>query len=235
MKSTNSRKNFLYAILFLVAIFFNSLPLYAQTLQVQASLYNRLGGVFVISAVVDDFTERLVSDPIITANPNIVAAISEINKPGLKFLITEFLCDRSGGPQKYTGKNMKEAHQNLKITEIEWGTSVKILLDALAKQNVPEKEKNELVALISSIKGDIVSAEIKVPTPQVPPLQVPAPLGQAPFPQVAPLPQAAPEVQVVPPPLQAPQPVIPPVQAAPVIEAVPPDIENILPDLAPPE
>lgn len=123
------------------------------------SLYERLGGSFAISAVVDDFVERLLADPIITANKKVMSEMEKVNKAGLKFHITEMVCEEAGGPQKYTGRPMKESHETLGITETEWQAMVKDFLATLKKFNVPEKEQNELIAIVGKSKSDIVKAE----------------------------------------------------------------------------
>lgn len=138
------------------------------------SLYNRLGGIHSVSAVVDDFIDRLLADPAITKNKDVVSALANITKPGLKYLLTEMICETSGGPQKYTGRTMKESHEHLNITEDEWQAMVKDFLSTLIKFKVPEKEQSELLLVVGSTKADIVTA--KKPIAQVaPPLPEPQP------------------------------------------------------------
>ncbi len=67
------------------------------------------------------------------------------------------VCAATGGPQKYTGKDMKESHKNMKITEKEWIHSVKLLKATLDKFSVPVKEQNEVVNIVQSLKADIVT------------------------------------------------------------------------------
>lgn len=123
------------------------------------SLYDRLGGSNEISAIVDDFAERLVVNPVVNGNESVVDALNKINKASLKFHLIEFVCEKTGGPQKYTGRSMKETHKNLNITEAEWAAMVKDFLASLKKFNVPEKEQNELVSIIATTKPDIVTAK----------------------------------------------------------------------------
>ena len=84
------------------------------------SLYERLGGVYAIAAVVDDFVNRIMDDPRINANPAVDEAHHRVSRAGFKYLVTEMVCWASGGPQKYTGKTMYDSHAHLKITEPEW-------------------------------------------------------------------------------------------------------------------
>ena len=84
------------------------------------SLYERLGGVYSIATVVDDFIDRVMTDPRLNANPLVDEAHHRVSPAGFKYLVTEMVCWAAGGPQKYTGRSMKEMHQHLKITATEW-------------------------------------------------------------------------------------------------------------------
>jgi Bacterial-like globin len=75
---------------------------------------------------------------------------------GFKYLVTEMVCWASGGPQQYSGRAMRESHEQLKITEAEWVAFCKDFDDTMAKFGVPDAEKNELFAIVQSTKGDIV-------------------------------------------------------------------------------
>ena len=75
-------------------------------------LYDRLGGVYSIATVVDDFIERLLVNDTLNANPAINQARSRVPKAGLKFHVTALVCAATGGPCRYTGRAMKESHQH---------------------------------------------------------------------------------------------------------------------------
>jgi len=122
----------------------------------QSSLYERLGGAYSIATVVDDFIERLLVDPTLNANPAIRDARTHVPKAGLKFHVTTLVCEVTGGPCKYTGRAMKEAHQNLNITQPQWDAMVADFKTSLAKFKVPQKEQEELIAIVGSTQGDIV-------------------------------------------------------------------------------
>jgi hemoglobin len=77
------------------------------------SLYERLGGVYSIATVTDDFIDRVMTDPRLNANPRVDEAHHRVSPAGFKYLVTEMVCWASGGPQKYTGRPMKEMHQHL--------------------------------------------------------------------------------------------------------------------------
>src|SRR5687768_3533430 len=81
------------------------------------SLYERLGGVYAIAAVVDDFIDRIMGDPRLNANPNVNEAHHRVSRAGFKYLVTEQVCAATGGPQRYTGKSMSDAHAHLDITD----------------------------------------------------------------------------------------------------------------------
>lgn len=122
------------------------------------SLYMRLGGVNAVAAVVDEFVNRLAKDPTIGANPHVVKALSsgKISVAGLKYLVTEQLCEAAGGPQKYSGRTMKESHSGLMITEAEWTAGAKILKETLDSFKVPEKEQQEVIGAVLATKKDII-------------------------------------------------------------------------------
>src|SRR5262245_45407106 len=114
----------------------------------QKSLYDRLGGVQAIAAVVDDFVNRFLEDPVITANPRTVEAMKRVTVPGLKFQLTALVCQVAGGPQKYTGRPMKEVHEDMGITEREWTAMAADFKMTLDKFKVPEPEQRELFAAV---------------------------------------------------------------------------------------
>ena len=120
-------------------------------------LYDRLGGVYSIATVVDDFIERLLVNDTLNANPAINHARSHVPKAGLKFQVTALVCEVTGGPCKYTGRAMKESHQQLNISEGQWQAMVVDFKQTLDKFNVPANEQEELIAIVGSTKKDIVT------------------------------------------------------------------------------
>jgi hemoglobin len=75
-----------------------------------ATLYERLGGVYAVATVIDDFIDRVMKDPRLNANPLADEAHHRVPPAGFKYLATELVCDATGGPQKYTGRSMKDSH-----------------------------------------------------------------------------------------------------------------------------
>lgn len=122
----------------------------------QKTLYDRLGGVYAIATVVDDFIERLLVNDVLNANPKIKEARDRVPKAGLKYRVTELVCQVTGGPQKYSGRSMKDSHVHLNITEKEWDAMAADFKVTLDKFEVPEKEQKELFDIVESTKKDIV-------------------------------------------------------------------------------
>jgi len=145
---------FLYCTL---AAFAAVAPFYAAPPQAfaqqQQSLYHRLGGYDAIAAVTDDAIARFAADPQLK---RFFTGLSTDSQKRLRQHFIDFLCSATGGPCLYLGRDMKTAHTGLGITEDDWTASVKDLTASLDKFKVPEKEKGEVLAAVSSLKGDIV-------------------------------------------------------------------------------
>jgi hemoglobin len=120
------------------------------------SLYERLGGVYSIATVVDDFIDRIMGDSRLNANPKVDEAHHRVSRAGFKYLVTEMVCWAAGGPQKYTGRSMLESHAHLGITEDEWQAFLDDFRACLEKFGVPQAERAELFAIVDSTKKDIV-------------------------------------------------------------------------------
>ena len=119
----------------------------------QKSLYERVGGYDALAAVVDDFVGRLVADK---QFEKFFAGHSIDSKKRIRQHILDQFCAATGGPCVYTGRDMKTTHAGLGITEADWNAAAKHLTESLDKFKVPEKEKNELLAFVTSLKKDIV-------------------------------------------------------------------------------
>jgi hemoglobin len=120
------------------------------------SLYERLGGIYSIACVVDDFIDRIMTDARLNANPAVSEAHHRVPPPGFKYLVTEMVGWAAGGPQKYTGRSMRDSHQHLNITPIEWEAFMDDFQQTLDKFSVPAAEQEELKAIVNSTYGDIV-------------------------------------------------------------------------------
>ena len=133
----------------------------------EQSLYERLGGVFAIAAVVDHFSDAVVQNPIVgqkSENP----ALREWHTqnlgrlPGLKFMRTLWLCNVSGGPFEYTPTvpgstvlGLEEAHRKLHISPDEFDEVAAELGRTLDAVGVPEQEKGEVLAAFAAHKDEV--------------------------------------------------------------------------------
>lgn len=123
------------------------------------TLYARLGGKKAIEAVVDDFVDRLADDPKVNVTRQGTANTWEATPAHvrqIKKMITLQICDVTGGPQKYTGRDMRTAHRGMQITETEFDLSARRLRDSLEKFNVPKQEQDELINIVASTRPEIV-------------------------------------------------------------------------------
>ena len=122
------------------------------------SLYERLGGVYAIAVVVDDFIDRVMTDGRLNANPRVDEAHHRVSPQGFKYYVTEMLCWAAGGPQTYSGRSMVDSHRHLGITADEWAAFMDDLGQTLTRFNVPAQERGEVVAIVESTRSDIVTA-----------------------------------------------------------------------------
>ncbi len=131
----------------------------SETSSAEPTLYERLGGVYAIAAVVDDLIDRVMDDPRLNANPKVDEAHHRVSRAGFKYLVTEQVCWAAGGPQQYSGRSMHDSHAHLDITEAEWQAFLDDLQQTLDKFQVPAAEQRELKAIVESTKADIVLAK----------------------------------------------------------------------------
>jgi len=121
----------------------------------EKSLYERLGGKKAIVAVVDEFVGRVAADNRINgffketaSDPNRLATF--------KGKLVDQICQASGGPCKYSGKDMKSAHQGMGISEADFNALVEDLVGALDKFKVAPEDKQTLLGVLGPMKKDIV-------------------------------------------------------------------------------
>ena len=110
----------------------------------EPTLYERLGGIFAIAAVIDNFSDRLIKNPkIVNANPELHEWHTETYKtrlPGLKWGRTWWVAMKAGGPFLYTGREMRDAHFDLQISPEVFDEVTQELINAMDDFNVPERE-----------------------------------------------------------------------------------------------
>jgi hemoglobin len=133
------------------------------TMQLQESpaLYDRLGGIHNIATVVDDFIDRVMTDPRLNANPRVDEAHHRVSPAGFKYLVTEMVGGATGGPQRYTGRPMGDSHRHLMITDSEWLAFMDDFQQTLDRFEVPQPEQDELKIILESTKEAIVVAPLQ--------------------------------------------------------------------------
>ncbi|MES2960392.1 MAG: group 1 truncated hemoglobin [Pseudomonadota bacterium] len=114
------------------------------------SLYERLGGADRIGAVVDEALDRHA------VNPLLAPRFKGKDLPRLKALGTQFVCMGSGGPQKYEGRDLRAAHTGMNATEQELVAAIDDFVAAMQGQGVGAAEINEVVAIMYSLKGEVL-------------------------------------------------------------------------------
>jgi hemoglobin len=138
----------------------------------QTSLYDRLGGVFAIAAVVDKFSDALIQNPVVgqgSSNPELAEwhTKSLARLPGLKFMRTLWVCNVAGGPFEYTPTRpgstvigLEEAHRELQITPEEFDEVAAVLAQTLDSFQIPAQEKDEVLAAFAAHKGEVTAGSM---------------------------------------------------------------------------
>ena len=116
----------------------------------EESLYVRLGGAEGIAKIVDDVWINH------TTNPKIKQRYAKSDPENVKRLVREFFGAGIGGPETYTGQDMLTAHKGMNINDEEFVAVCDDVLNALTKNKVGQKEKDEVLCILYSMKGDIV-------------------------------------------------------------------------------
>jgi hemoglobin len=127
-----------------------------------ASLYDRLGGIDAITAVVGDFRDRVARDERINGK------FERTDLGRLTKMLIDQVCEATGGPCKYTGRSMKVAHAGMKVTTGEFGALVDDLVATLNHFKVGKGEQDELLGVLGPLMPDIVevdSDEVGTPLP----------------------------------------------------------------------
>jgi hemoglobin len=138
----------------------------------QESLYDRLGGVFAIAAVVDHFSDAIVQNPIVgqrSANPQLREwHTDQLQRlPGLKFMRTLWLCNVAGGPFEYSATHpgstpigLEDAHRRFRITPVEFDEVAAELSRSLDAAGVPATEKDDVLAAFAAHKGEVTEGSL---------------------------------------------------------------------------
>jgi len=138
----------------------------------EKSLYERLGGVFAIAAVVNHFSDAIVTNPIVgqkSKNPQLREWHTKnlARLPGLKFMRTLWVCNISGGPFQYTATRpgatplgLEEAHKSLRISPAEFDEVAAELGRTLDHFKVPPREKAEVLGAFAAHKGEVTAGYV---------------------------------------------------------------------------
>jgi hemoglobin len=118
-----------------------------------ASLYERLGGLDAINGVVDSFVARCGGDDRINGK------FARSDVPRLKKMLVDQVCEATGGPCTYTGRDMRETHAGMAVTAGEFDSLVEDLVATLDEFDVPKPEQDELLGLLGPMRDDIVEVE----------------------------------------------------------------------------
>ena len=124
------------------------------------SLYERLGGMEAIAAVVEDFRDRVAKDDRINQK------FARTDLARLRKMLIDQVCEAAGGPCTYTGRSMKDAHAGMKVTNGEFDALVQDLVATLSHFKVGKTEQDEILGVLGPLKTDIVEvASTQVGTP----------------------------------------------------------------------
>ena len=119
----------------------------------EGTLYERLGGIDAITAVVENFRDRVAGDDRI----NLKFARTDLAR--LRKMLIDQVCEATGGPCRYNGRSMKEAHGGMMVTKGEFSALVDDLVTTLKQFNVPSAEQEELLAILGPLRSDIVEVD----------------------------------------------------------------------------
>ena len=134
-----------------------------------ASLFERLGGLDAITAVVDSFVARCAGDDRINGK------FARTDIPRLKKMLVDQVCEAAGGPCTYIGRGMRETHDGMAVTDGEFDALVEDLVATLNEFNVPAAEQQELLGILGPLRSDIVEIESPATGTSLPASYEPAP------------------------------------------------------------
>lgn len=123
----------------------------------EASLYERLGGIYAIAGAVDVLVDRLYSNASANMNPEVAKFHEKQGQAGFKFLVTAWSVEHTGGPKCYPGRDMEEAHVHLKVSQHDFDVVALEVASTLSYLGVPEQEQKEFMEIIESYRGEVVA------------------------------------------------------------------------------
>jgi hemoglobin len=135
----------------------------------EATLFERLGGQSAIESVIEDFVARCAGDDRINKK------FARTDVPRLKKMLVDQVCEATGGPSEYTGRDMKETHDGMGVTAGEFDALVEDLVATLNEFQVPRPEQDELLGVLGPLRADIVEVESPETGTSLPDTYQPAP------------------------------------------------------------
>lgn len=127
-----------------------AISLSAASFAADKTLYERLGGKAALQAVVGELWNNVAADARINGR------FKHTKPEAFGGQLVDFLCQASGGPCQYQGKDMKSAHTGMKLTDAEFNALAEDTTKALNKFKVPAKEQSEVIGMLASLKGDVI-------------------------------------------------------------------------------
>ena len=147
----------------LLAMLASALCLLSTSAGAASSLYERLGGEPVMTAVVSETIDEVVADP------RLNESFKGTNIKRVKMMIVEQICDIAGGGCHYSGDTMRDVHADHNVTQAQFFGLVEILRASMRRHHVPLRARNELLALLAPMAPDVI--EVVVPPPPKKPAQ----------------------------------------------------------------
>ncbi|MFD1344626.1 group I truncated hemoglobin [Litorisediminicola beolgyonensis] len=126
------------------------------------SLFDRLGGFYGIAGAVDVLVDRLYSNASANANPAVDKFHTEGGHAGFKFLVTAWSIEETGGPKCYPGRDMRESHAHLNVSEQDFDTVRLEIAATLSYVGVPKQEHDEFMAIIDSYRDMVVDPDKRI-------------------------------------------------------------------------
>ena len=124
------------------------------------SLYERLGGLYGIAGAVDVLADRLYDNASANQNPHVAAFHSQQGQAGFKFLVTAWSIEQTGGPACYPGRDMRESHAHLQVTDFEFDIVAGEIAATLYHVGVPPQEHREFMEIIERYRSVVVGPSV---------------------------------------------------------------------------
>lgn len=128
----------------------------------EETLFDRLGGFYGIAGAVDVLVDRLYSNASANANPAVDKFHAEGGHAGFKFLVTAWSVQETGGPKCYPGRDMRESHAHLSVSEQDFDTVRLEIAATLSYVGVPKPEHDEFMAIIDSYREMVVDPDKRI-------------------------------------------------------------------------